>query len=258
MPDDVFEELPKRLESMVTRWSLVRVAHDASTVSAGKARNELVLRYSDAIRSYIRGIVRNDASADEIAQNAVLRMLSGDFAGADPNRGRFRDLLKVAARNMVRSHWAKENRRRPAQHDVEQLADDGGPDDAEEWVSGWRQNALDLTWKALENFEQSQPGSSAFTLLKLRAAYPDATSDELAERLGEILGAKVTAEATRQKLRRARVKFAELLLDEVADGLQQPSPDDVEEELAALGLIEYVRKLLPPEWKEARRQTPPE
>ena len=102
MPDDILKDLPQRLESMVTRWSLVRVAHDASGSSASKARNELVLRYSDATRNYIRGIVRDEASAEETAQNAVLRMLSGDFAGADPNRGRFRDLLKVAAQNMVR------------------------------------------------------------------------------------------------------------------------------------------------------------
>ena len=108
MPDDILKDLPQRLESMVTRWSLVRVAHDASGSSASKARNELVLRYSDATKNYIRGIVRDEASAEEIAQHAVLRMLSGDFAGADPNRGRFRDLLKVATRNMVRNHWAKE------------------------------------------------------------------------------------------------------------------------------------------------------
>ena len=50
------------------------------------------------------------------------------------------------------------------------------------------------------------------------------------------------------------MKFAELLVDEIADGLQQPSADDIEAELVALGLIEYVRKLLPPEWKELRDQ----
>jgi DNA-directed RNA polymerase specialized sigma24 family protein len=258
MRDDILKDLPQRLESMVTRWSLVRVAHDASTVPASKARNELVLRYSDATKNYIRGIVRDEASAEEIAQNAVLRMLSGDFAGADPNRGRFRDLLKVAARNMVRNHWAKEKRRRAAALDVESLEETNEPDDAEAWVSNWRQNTLDLTWKALEKFERSRPGSHAYTLLKLRAGFPDASSEELAERLSEAVDEKVTSEAARQKLRRARVKFAELLVDEVADGLQNPSADEVEEELAALGLIEYIRKLLPSEWKELRGQNPPE
>jgi DNA-directed RNA polymerase specialized sigma24 family protein len=254
MPDDILKDLPQRLESMVTRWSLVRVAHDASGSSASKARNELVLRYSDATKNYIRGIVRDEASAEEIAQNAVLRMLSGDFAGADPNRGRFRDLLKVATRNMVRNHWAKEKKRRAASLDFESLEDADEAEDVAAWVSNWRQNTLDLSWKALEKFERSQPRSCAYTLLKLRASFPDATSDELAERLSGAVQQKVSPEAARQKLHRARVKFAELLVDEIADGLQEPSADDIEAELVALGLIEYVRKLLPPEWKELRDQ----
>ena len=61
----------------------------------------------------------------------------------------------------------------------------------------------------------------------------------------------MTPEAARQQLRRARVKFAELLIEEIADGLEDASPDDVEEELAALGLMDYVRDL-PPDWRQQR------
>ncbi|HXY37498.1 MAG TPA: hypothetical protein VEI07_24965 [Planctomycetaceae bacterium] len=236
---------------MVTRWSLVRVAHDASTASASKARNELVLRYADATKAYIHAIVRDAHRADEIAQNVVLRMLAGDFAGADPNRGRFRDLLKVAARNMVRSHWARENVRRAAALDSDSVASDDDPNDAEQWVASWRQNVLDLTWTSLNQFEQSQPKSCAFTILRLRARFPDASSEELAQQLSEIVEEEISAETFRQKLRRARMRFAELLVDEVADGLEKPSADDLEEELVALGLIEYVRKLLSAEWKDS-------
>jgi DNA-directed RNA polymerase specialized sigma24 family protein len=241
------DTLSQRLDSMTTRWSLVRRAHQASILSAGQARNELVLRYSSAIRSYFRAVVRDDARADELAQDAVVRLLSGDFAGADPNRGRFRDLLKTSVRNMARNHWEKENRRRPAAVDVGELA---GTADDPNWLSSWRQNALDLTWAALESFERSQPGSSAVALLRLRAADPSASSEELAARLAEKTGLSVTPEALRQQLRRARVKFAELLIEELADGLENASPDEIEEELAALGLVDYVRDLLPADWKE--------
>ena len=72
----------------------------------------------------------------------------------------------------------------------------------------------------------------------------------MAQRLAEKTGQSVTPEALRQQLRRARVKFAELLIEEIADGLENSSPDDVEEELAALGLIDYVRDLLPADWKQ--------
>ena len=39
---------------------------------------------------------------------------------------------------------------------------------------------------------------------------------------------------------------------EIADGLEDSSPDDVEEELASLGLMDYVRDLLPADWKQRR------
>ena len=87
-------------------------------------------------------------------------------------------------------------------------------------------------------------------LLRLRAAFPDASSEDLAERLSEKTKKSVTPEAARQQLRRARVKFAELLIEEIADGLEDASPDDVEEELAALGLMDYIRDLLPADWKQ--------
>jgi RNA polymerase sigma factor (sigma-70 family) len=251
MPGDS-DTLSQRLDSMTTRWSVVRRAHQASIVSAGQARNELVLRYSKAIRAYVRAILQDDGRADEVAQDAIVRLLSGDFAGADPNRGRFRDLLKVSVRNMARNHWQKENRRRPAAVDVEAIAGADGSADDPEWLASWRQNALDLTWSALEHLERSQPDSAAVVLLRLRAAFPDATSEELAQRLAEKTKKSVTPESVRQQLRRARVKFAELLITEIADGLANGSPDDVEEELAALGLMDYVRDLLPADWKQRR------
>jgi RNA polymerase sigma factor (sigma-70 family) len=249
MADD-FDTISSRLDSMTTRWSLVRRAHQASILSAGQARNELVLRYSSAIRSYVRAILRDEARADELAQDAVVRLLSGDFAGADPNRGRFRDLLKVSVRNMARNHWEKENRRRPAAVNVEDVAATSSASEDSAWLASWGQNALDLTWSAMESFERSQPGSSAMVLLRLRARFPEASSDELAQRLTEKTGQSITPEALRQQLRRARVKFAELLIAEIADGLENATPDDVEEELAALGLMDYVRDLLPADWKQ--------
>jgi RNA polymerase sigma factor (sigma-70 family) len=246
------DTISQRLDSMTTRWSVVRRAHQASIASAGQARNELVLRYSRAIRAYVRAILQDDGRADEVAQDAIVRLLSGDFAGADPNRGRFRDLLKVSVRNMAKNHWEKENRRRPAAVDVEDIAVAEGSSEDPEWLASWRQNALDLTWSALETLERSEPDSSAVVLLRLRASFPDASSEELAERLSQKIKKAVTAESARQQLRRARVKFAELLIEEIADGLTDSSPDDVEEELAALGLMDYVRDLLPADWKQRR------
>ncbi len=197
------DTLSQRLDSMTTRWSVVRRAHQASLVSAGQARNELVLRYSKAIRAYVRAILQDDGrGADEVASRRHRPSSSSRrlCRHADPNRGRFRELLKVSVRNMARNYWQTENRRRPAAVDVEAIAGADGSADDPEWLASWRQNALDLTWSALEHLERSQPDSSAVVLLRLRAAFPDATSEELAQRLAEKTKKPVTPESMRQQI----------------------------------------------------------
>ncbi len=181
------KDVPSRLDEITTRWSLLRAAHDASGISAHEARNALVLRYMPAVRRYVGAMLSSSQEADDVTQDLVVRFLAGDFAGADPQRGRFRDLLKVAVRNMVRSHWAWEKRRRGVALDIDRVPAD--EDDSDQcWAVEWRQSVLDLVWKALEQHQQARPGSMAFTLLRLRTAYPDDSSDQLAARLSEQTG----------------------------------------------------------------------
>src|SRR5262245_5988742 len=103
--------MPKeRIDAITTRWSLLRLAHDASADTV-QARQALVLRYASAIRRYLGAVLRSRDDADELAQEVIVRLMRGDFAGADPSRGRFRDFLKTAVRNMVSNHWSKQSRR---------------------------------------------------------------------------------------------------------------------------------------------------
>ena len=203
-----------------------------------------------AVRRYVGAMLSSSQEADDVTQDLVVRFLAGDFAGADPQRGRFRDLLKVAVCNMVRSHWAWENRRRGVALDIDRVPAD--EDDSDQcWAVEWRQSVLDLVWKALEQHQQARPGSMAFTLLRLRTAYPDDSSDQLAARLSEQTGQALRAHAVRQKLR-ARVQFADLLISEIAKGLDAPTVEKIEDELAELGLIDHVRTLLPDDWRQNR------
>jgi hypothetical protein len=55
--------------------------------------------------------------------------------------------------------------------------------------------------------------SASYTLLRLRADHPDHTSDQLAARFSSATGQTVRADAVRQKLRRARLRFADLVRD---------------------------------------------
>jgi RNA polymerase sigma factor (sigma-70 family) len=238
--------LASRLDAIPTRWSLVQQAHATGPQTATAARQALVLRYAKSIRRYVGGMVKSAEDADELAQDVVMRLMKGDFGGADPTRGRFRDLLKTATRNMVHNHWQKANRRKTADADLDLVGRDDESDSR--WEAEWQANVLDHAWSALKEAEKKTPTSPSFTLLKLRAEFPDATSEELAEKLGAKTKTTVRADACRQMLRRARLRFAEALVTEIGVGLSDPSPARVAEELAALGLLGYVQDFLPTNW----------
>lgn len=234
---------------LATQWSLLRLAHDDAMSGSDAARKSLLLRYSAAVRRYLGAIVKDSHAADEVAQEVMVRMMRGDFGVADRERGRFRDLLRHAIRNMVRNHYTKENRRRGVELDDELLpAGDDSPSDP--WLGEWVRTVLDMAWRALESYQAATPGSVACTVLRLRQDYPDDDSEALAARLSAAAGKSFNAAGARQQLRRARLRFAQLLVEELARGLRDPSPEAIEQELSNLGLLEYVRDFLPDDWKE--------
>jgi RNA polymerase sigma factor (sigma-70 family) len=243
---------PARLDQIATRWSLLRLAHQDTLSVAGPARNTLALRYSGAIRAYVGALVQDGQDADELAQEVLVRILRGDLKQAKPERGRFRDLLKAVIRNLARSHWARQQRRAGVEWDLTLVADDADEGDSEQdrqWLATWRRSVLDKTWAALEDYERTHKGSVSYTVLRLKTDKPGADSGELAECLGRHLGRPYRPEALRQQLHRARLRFAQFLLEEVARVLDDPTPRRVEEELIEVGLMDYVRDFLPEDWR---------
>jgi RNA polymerase sigma-70 factor (ECF subfamily) len=74
----------------------------------------------------------------------------------------------------------------------------------------------------------------------LRAKNPTSSSDELAEMFSASDQVQVSAEWVRQKLHRARKKFAEFLLAEVRRSLVSGDEEAIEDELRLLGLQKYI------------------
>ena len=240
-------EHPESLAQIATQWSLLRLAHENAVDGSTAARQAILLRYSRAVRRFVGLLVKDPAAADDVAQDAMVRMMRGDFAKADADRGRFRDLLRQSLRNMVRNHWSRENRRAGQEFDEQQLV--AGEAAGDPFDSEWTNIVLETAWRGLEGHQRQTKGSMAHTVLKLRTDHPDDDSEQLAARLSQMQGKAINAAATRQQLRRARLRFAQLIVEETARGLSHPTPAAVEEELISLGLMEYVRDFLPEDWR---------
>jgi hypothetical protein len=80
--------------------------------------------------------------------------------------------------------------------------------------------------------------------LRWRVDHPGQTADEAAQELGPRFGQPLTAAYYRQLLHRARRRFAELLIDEVARSLDTSDRAAVLQELADLELLAYCRPAL--------------
>ncbi len=240
-------DFPQRLSQLDTIWTVVcRACGDGSDVSADAAQKELLDRYSGVVQRYLQGALRSTDAAEELSQEFALRLLRGHLRGADRRRGRFRDFLKGVLFHMISDYHRRQKKQpRPLASGLD-LADDRHLPEAtsdQEFLDSWRAEMLSRAWKALEILEQNT-GKPINTILQFRAAHPDLRSAEMAERLSLQLGKPVTADWVRQNLHRAREKFAEILVDEILQTLEQPKITDLEQELIDLQLIEYCRPVL--------------
>lgn len=239
------ERYNRRLCQITTWWTLVL---DAAKGPEGKgsAREELMKLYGGAVYRYLLRLVRDPSVADDLGQEFAVRFLRGDFRNVHPERGRFRNFVKSAVLNLVADHY----RRRKAQPQHHALQSHEAVASAEstaefdrEFVDIWRRELLTRAWEALAR-QESNSDQPFHTVLRFRADHPQLKSAEMAEKLSGRLGRAVTDNWVRQILYRARNLFADLLLDDVVQSLASPSPEDLEEELIELGLLEYCRPAL--------------
>jgi DNA-directed RNA polymerase specialized sigma24 family protein len=232
------------IDAIRTRWSLVRLAHlSEQNLDVGQARQRLVMRYAAAIRRYVGAIVRDQNHADEISQDVILRLIQGDFSGADPQRGRFRDLLKASIRNRIRDYFTYEGRRKSIALDFNVAIHDSEDRPDQRWLHIWQKVVFEQTWSRLLEDEGGKP-TAGYLALKLKTEFPDRTSEELSEELSRRTKTEIRADRFRQLLHRTRKRFAAVLVDEVKSCLDEESDERLEEELSALELLEFVREYL--------------
>jgi RNA polymerase sigma factor (sigma-70 family) len=234
---------------VMTTWSGVFKGRGEGD-TAKQARNDLLVRYHEAVYHYFLAKIRDPHAAHELYSNFAVRLIETDrlLKNADPNRGRFRHYLKAALHHMVIDYYRNRARpdqaRRlsfdPAQHDVVAVNEDERDGD---FSPIWRQELLNQAWKALQALEQ-RTGQPHYTVLRAQSDNPDVRAPQLAEQLSAKLSKPFSADGVRQALHRAREKFAALLLEEVERTLESPTLDELEAELIDQQLLPYCKKAL--------------
>jgi RNA polymerase sigma factor (sigma-70 family) len=230
-----------RLSQIATLWTVVSKAHgDGSAATIRAAQNQLLERYGKVVYRYLVGALRDTDAAEEVSQEFGLRFVRGDLKGVDPNRGRFRDYLKGVLLHLIGDHYRRRKRALRSvslEHDPPAAAEEVEFSD-QQFLEGWRSELLNRAWKALEEHEENT-GQPFHSVLRLRAEKADLRSTALAAELSAKLNKPLTSDAVRQTLHRAREKFAEILLGEVAQTLVSPTLADLEQELIDVDLHQY-------------------
>ena len=229
-----------RLTGIQTVRALLCDAQGAGS-TAVLSRQRLVLLYHGAAFRYLVGVLHDTEAASEIAQDFALRFMRGDFLQADPERGRFRDYLKVVLRNMATDYWRKAGREKqwgPLPEESVLPAATSEKAAMEGLSAGLREELLAQTWEALAQY-QRETGRPYYTVLSFKvnaraaSASRPATTAELVKQLAPKLGRQLNENALRQALHRAREKFAELLVEEVLRSLLNSQPERLEEDSAS-------------------------
>jgi RNA polymerase sigma-70 factor (ECF subfamily) len=234
------------LSQISTLWTVVGQAHSGSDDEMARARGELLELYRGAAYRYLLGALRDQQAAEDLCQEFALRFLRGDFRRADPQKGRFRDFVKTALYRMVIHHLRRQYARPlPLGFDVaEGRGDTPGLASLErDFLESWREELLARAWGALAEVERIT-GQPFYGVLRLRVERPELPSLAAAEELSRRLGRPLTAAGVRQVLHRARVRFADLLLGEVARSLGRGAAAELEQELSDLKLLKYCRPAL--------------
>ena len=228
----------ERLDEISTEWTIV-------TDPA-----QFVLRYGMAVQLYLVVLLKNRHDAEDVAQDFFLRIARHGFLHAKKDRGRFRDYLKVAVRNMALNFLrGKQSAKRVAnasldQADVSkelQMAAD------QAWLAQWRRCILDRACEALARHQSTQPGNLFSTVLTLIVNHPHDDAKTLAAHASKLAGRPVGADAFRKQVSRARRMLARLIVREVEQTLDCPTPEQIRAELIELALWKYVRDYLPTE-----------
>jgi RNA polymerase sigma factor (sigma-70 family) len=101
-----------------TQWSMIFAARSDNSKAVGVALSRLCERYRPAVLAYTKRLVANVQEAEDLTQGFFIKLLEQRIDTlADPNRGRFRNFLKVSIANHFRTQLDAQRAQKRTAHD---------------------------------------------------------------------------------------------------------------------------------------------
>lgn len=224
-----------------TNWSLVLSARGRATTESRRALSELCEAYWGPLYAYVRRQGYNADDARDLTQGYFCVLLDKDYLGdVDPDAGRFRWFLLASLKHFLSNERDRERAKKRGGGRIhvsfdadraetlyrEALSD---PLTAETlFERRWAGTLLERTKMKLATELAASGKKRQFELL--RGHLTGGSRDHPLREIGEELG--VSEGAVRMMIHRMRQRFGELLREEVAQTVVDPS--QVEDELRHL------------------------
>ena len=236
-PPHPLAESAVKLEAMVDlssttqtgRKSTVNLVRTSNPWTEADSAAGFVLRYLVPMRRILTEVVGSAEVADASLKLLLAHLVSVGFG--DHKQGKLRDFLLRGVRSAVKTAVADmpEADRPTLNLDIATL-------ESKTWLMFWREGLLERAWRALERIEHNDPEKPLYTVLFGTTGPQPKTPAELAATLTSETGQPLSEAAIGILLADARTMFAQLIADEVAESMHDPSNDDVKREIAQLGL----------------------
>ena len=178
------------------------------------------------------GDPRDPDVADELFQEFALRVVQGAFGRVDPQRGRFRDYLKITLIHLVTDYQNRKRCQGPhldgmAVEAVAPMSDRDASDEL--FLAGCARNCWPRLGRRSARAER-QGGQPYYSVLRFRSENHEASSADMALRLSEQLHPPCPfTETESQDAATSARQFADALIEEVAHSLDHPTHDALEQ-----------------------------
>lgn len=208
------------------RINLVRSSHPWTSAESAAG---IVMRYLVPTRRQLKAILGSPKLADDALNLLLAHLVNVGFG--DHKRGRLRDFLVRGIRSAAKSCVQELPEAERPTLDLDHVTLE-----SKQWIGFWRDGLLERAWRSLERYEHANPDSPVFSVLHCSTINPQSNAAMLVVQIASECGVHMDEENVQKILPVAKAMFAQLVADEVAETLENPTREHVKREIRQLGL----------------------